>query len=56
MASKQPSKPLGCNCTEASVPHEVNETGYNDEPARYSANPEAGFWRTVLNKLKGIKK
>lgn len=54
VGTKKPKK--GCEITEVSKPRSVNDTGYNDEAAKYMANPEKGFndaLRRALDK-KGI--
>ena len=30
-----------------SEPHDINKTGYDEEPAKYMANPRKGFWNTI---------
>ena len=30
-----------------SGPADVNETGYNEEPAKYMAAPAKGFWKSI---------
>ncbi len=47
MDSSEPKKKPGCNTTGESGPVEVNKTGYNEEPAKYMANPKKGFWETI---------
>lgn len=51
-----PKPKRGCNTVEDSKPRSVNDTGYNEEPAKYMANPKKGFndaLRKALDK-KGI--
>lgn len=36
-----------CNTVEESKPRSVNETGYDERPAKYMANPLKGFWQAV---------
>jgi hypothetical protein len=45
MDSPKPKR--GCDRVEVSTPRSVNDTGYNEEPAKYMANPKAGFWKTI---------
>jgi len=35
-----------------SKPRSVNDTGYNEEPAKYMANPKAGFWKAIKRLFK----
>lgn len=41
-----------CEVVEESKPVDVNKTGYNEEPAKYMANPKKGFWDTIKKEKK----
>ena len=38
-----PKPKRGCNTVEESKPHDVNDTGYREEPAKYMANKRKCF-------------
>lgn len=42
-----PKQKPGCDMKIESEPKDVNQTGYNEEPAKYAANPRKGFWSTI---------
>ena len=55
MDTPKPKK--ACEIVVESKPHDINDTGYNEEPAKYMANTKKGFndaLAKALNK-KGIK-
>lgn len=43
---KQKKNP-SCNTEYMAPPKDVNNTGYNEAPAKYMANPEKGFWASI---------
>lgn len=55
MAGQKHSKK--CEVVVESTPRSVNDTGYNEEPAKYMANPEKGFNNALARALdkRGIK-
>lgn len=55
MAGQKPKKK--CEIVVESTPLSVNDTGYNEKPAQYMANPEKGFNNALARALdkRGIK-
>lgn len=44
-----PKPKRGCEEIIESSPISVNETGYDEEPAKYMANPVKGFFKAIKN-------
>lgn len=42
-----PKPKRGCNAVEESTPHSVNDTKYDEAPAKYMSNPMKGFWQAI---------
>lgn len=44
-----------CEMVIESDEKSVNDTGYNEKPAQYMANPKKKFWETIKNLFKKEK-
>ena len=52
--AEQPKTKRGCEIVEESKSKDINETAYNEAPARYMAAPKKLFWE-LINKIRGKK-
>lgn len=51
-----PKLKQGCNITEESTPHDVNDNGVDEESGRYAGNPKDWFWSKICKIFKQKEK